>query len=251
MTDTSAQILPLPSSTDRKIVLFENVDFIATGGKFWRIKRATMARKDSCGDLFLYAVQHNPHNNLENEHAFAGDLAEDPLAIAAVNKKLVELGYSGPRLGRAELGMQRENSFVMESPAEFLQFAHERFGWEYGVGMRAWLLENEASLFVRTFRSKTRVGFKSPDGARWDIGLDILAHAFTRVVAKTFKDKPEEGVAHLKASPLRGNAQGLLDWVREHAQEHWEYMRHYARQVEPPQPEDQMQAFRDGAHLSS
>lgn len=250
MTETSPQYLVFPVPTGDTLVLFQELDFTDKLGTLWRIKRAEMARKDYCGDLKLFAVQVNPLTNKENPFGYAGDLAEDPCALDAVNKQLKAMGYSGPELGRAELGMQEDEYFVLESPPEFLQFAHERFGWEYEEGMGVWRLDQESRLFCQSFPANASATFDGTDGSRWEIGLDALSHAFTKAVAETFKDK-DEGVAYLKETPVRGDAQALLDWAIAHAEEHWALLSNYVRQVARPQPEDQLQAFHTGARLKS
>jgi hypothetical protein len=78
------------------------------------------------GDGFIADLQ----VELDKPGALAANLCEDAAFLASVFEALKSCGYAGPPFGRAEWGMQGDETVVLEPNIEFEDFAQTK-GFKY------------------------------------------------------------------------------------------------------------------------
>ena len=166
------------------------------------------------------------------------ELCDNATFLQGVNAALTAAGYSGSRLGRAELGMQEDDCIVLESPRDFERFAMTR-GWQYPDGYDSW----EASSLIQSIPFSAEVAFTASNGAVYGVSVAFVAENHAKRHAAT-----AGGVAAalrtLTLPALKQRPAVVVDWVREMA---WEDVEPMLRQLKPSPALDLQQEYHRAA----
>lgn len=229
--------------SEASIILFSDLKVTDSKGRPWSIQ-ASIEKRSFCGDLYCDADVLLPHSEADQHPAW--ELCEDPLILTALHVKLTELGYSGRPLGRGELGAQTQAYFVMEPPDEFLDFLHEKFGWEYTDGMQALYDSRTVRDFNKSFSSAKSLELALSDGSTWTVPLHALLLAFENVMRDECGADRGRLMRHFTNPALKGNEAALLDWLRAFSEEAWKFMKPYAQLKTPSKMDMFTEALKDG-----
>lgn len=112
------------------ITLATDFEVVDSQGNKNKVKRLYVYAESYCPDVFA-EFEKPAYYESRNSGLYDGVViyAEDEAIKDQLNAKLVELGYNGPKIGRAEYGMQSEYVTVLE-PGKEIDPLLEKLGWK-------------------------------------------------------------------------------------------------------------------------
>ena len=185
-------------SADRDIALAGPCTARDRAGTVWNITSITVSAQDYCCDVVVH-VPHGPYS-----------LCDDEVFLGEVHAALARAGYNGPRLGRAELGMQGDGRIALEASEALQDFAMER-GWRYADGTE----ELICGRLLRTFGWNTVVAFRASNKAVYGVPVEFIARNHAEAHLTKFGGTLSRSLAEGTIPLFQSNPDAIVQWLEQ------------------------------------
>lgn len=192
-----------------------------------------MAKSDYCADIECHftPVSAGAKEADEDEDAY---LSDDPQVLERLNKMLADRGYRGPKLSRAESGMQADRLVVLEPDREFQQFAIDELGWIPADGIEEWTHAGWRREFSKSMEAACEMLIlPEPTGCYWQVPMYGVMMGVEYAVDQQAKLDPAAPSNVYLDPAKRGNLKWLRDFLVANADAAWAGMRAFAIRREP------------------
>lgn len=212
------------------ILVFTSDKVVDSRNNLWRVV-ATMNKSDYCCDVDLQVASVIPE---VMTHIGGVQLCRDDVFLESIHKELQALGYEGPQLDRAEMGMQERDRVVLETGSGFEQFAHDTLGWRYAGGEFEWEVSSLHRAMNRSFPHGANLRIKGYGGSIWEVPMTYVLMAFYQWLESEHGEESPRVLEILRDPALRGNVEALSSWIAANPGYAWGAMKDFAREVRSP-----------------
>jgi hypothetical protein len=207
---TSNPHVPTPRLDEHECVVTGPFQLRSSTGRLIAVRQFSFERVSYCLDIRF------DHEYPRGSDSLRGSaLCQDPVYLTGLNDLLVRLGYEGPKVGRAEMGMQGFDHVVLEASHAFDVFAAQQ-GWlAYADGMDEFWFNR---LLASELKGRPDPTFSTSDGAIWGLYESMLVEDW---VDALLRDPANAGMTKLGLlkghvfPALKLNAQAAVQWAQQ------------------------------------